>query len=158
MNESLKLLAEASEPPWVRTLYNPFKNQHRSPLTNDPLTHGEAFLFNNPNHASEPDPDVFSESCYICNDPDFAQMGLPLCYPCRFCKGHVAADDSVCDACGKDQEPDCLRCGKDRPDCLCPPGIQDSPRLGPCTAGDCGSKRCPTCLGMDRADFDFDFE
>ena len=88
---------------WLRTLYNPFRNQHRSPLTKDALTHGEAYLFNNPNHQSEPEPDLYRSSCYICRDPDFAQMGLPLCYPCRFCKGHVAADNSVCDDCGKDQ-------------------------------------------------------
>lgn len=119
MNESLRLLAQAAEPVWLRTLYNPFKDQHRSPLTKDPLTHGEAFLFNNPSHQSEPDPDVYRSSCYICNDPDFAQMGLPLCGPCRFCKGHVAADDSVCDDCGKNQEPDCLLCGKDSPECEC---------------------------------------
>ncbi len=49
-------------------------------------------------------PTVFSQDCYICNDPDFRDYGLPLCYPCPFCEGHVhiAADESVCDICGKD--------------------------------------------------------
>lgn len=47
---------------------------------------------------------VYSEDCYICNDPEYALMGLPLCYPCRYCGGHVAADDSVCDECGRDQD------------------------------------------------------
>ena len=41
--------------------------------------------------------------CYICRDPEFALMGLPLCYPCVKCNGHVAADDCVCDDCGFDQ-------------------------------------------------------
>lgn len=46
---------------------------------------------------------VHSDNCYICNDPEFAQMGLPLCTPCANCGGHVAADDTICDACGADQ-------------------------------------------------------
>lgn len=46
---------------------------------------------------------VYKEGCYICEDPEFAQMGLPLCYPCWSCGGHVAADDTICDACRKDQ-------------------------------------------------------
>ena len=45
---------------------------------------------------------VYSQACYICNDPEFAQMGLPLCYACVKCKGHVAADDSRCSNCGFD--------------------------------------------------------
>lgn len=48
-------------------------------------------------------PVVYSGMCYICNDSEFAQMGLPLCYPCEFCGGHVAADNPVCDDCGKEQ-------------------------------------------------------
>ena len=58
-------------------------------------------------------PEVFRIGCYICEDPEFAQMGLPLCQQCPFCKartsrqvfkeyGHVAADDSECDDCGRD--------------------------------------------------------
>lgn len=48
-------------------------------------------------------PTVHSDNCYICNDPEFAQMGLPLCKPCVTCGGHVAADDNICDDCGADQ-------------------------------------------------------
>jgi len=48
-------------------------------------------------------PVVFKQGCYICEDPEFALMGLPLCTRCLFCNGHVAADDTVCDDCGKDQ-------------------------------------------------------
>lgn len=54
-------------------------------------------------------PTTYREGCYICEDPEFAQMGLPLCHPCPRCTeqaghdaGHVAADDSVCDDCGYD--------------------------------------------------------
>lgn len=42
-------------------------------------------------------------SCYICMDPDFARMGLPLCRTCPDCQGHVPADDTVCSDCGVDE-------------------------------------------------------
>lgn len=47
---------------------------------------------------------VHRDGCYICEDPEFSLMGLPLCYPCAACGGHVAADDTHCDGCGADQE------------------------------------------------------
>jgi len=43
---------------------------------------------------------VFREGCYICCDPEFRAYGLPLCYPCPKCGGHIAADDTICDDCG----------------------------------------------------------
>lgn len=54
---------------------------------------------------------VHDDKCYICNDPDFARMGLPLCRECPECKeksegkvlGHIAADDSECTVCGYDE-------------------------------------------------------
>jgi len=52
----------------------------------------------------ETTPIVHMKGCYICEDPEFAQMGLPLCRKCPFCGGHVAADDSVCDGCGRDEQ------------------------------------------------------
>jgi hypothetical protein len=51
-------------------------------------------------------PRFFKAGCYICEDIEFALMGLPLCYPCKYCQGHVAADDTICDECGKDQHDD----------------------------------------------------
>lgn len=45
----------------------------------------------------------FNSSCYICRDPEFALMGLPLCYPCTHstdgvqCGAHTPADDVECD-------------------------------------------------------------
>lgn len=45
---------------------------------------------------------VYKAGCYICEDPEFALMGMPLCYPCKYCSGHVPADDTVCNDCGKD--------------------------------------------------------
>jgi hypothetical protein len=55
-------------------------------------------------------PKVHEDSCYICEDPEFAQMGLPLCRPCPKCttdekdpKGHVPADDTTCTTCGYDE-------------------------------------------------------
>lgn len=50
----------------------------------------------------ETTPVVHKQGCYICEDPEFAQMGLSLCRKCPFCGGHVAADHSVCDDCGID--------------------------------------------------------
>lgn len=46
----------------------------------------------------ESTPVVHNPDCYICNDPEFAQMGLPLCYKCFLCDAHVPADDNMCDA------------------------------------------------------------
>lgn len=57
-------------------------------------------------------PEVYSSTCYICRDPEYAQMGFPLCRPCSACssltekKGHVPADDTVCTVCGHDQMED----------------------------------------------------
>lgn len=50
-------------------------------------------------------PEIFQAGCYICEDPEFAQMGLPLCKPClaEGCSGHCAADNPICDDCGEDQ-------------------------------------------------------
>lgn len=48
-------------------------------------------------------PVVYSADCYICNDSEYAQMGLPLCRKCPICGGHIPADDSVCDNCGYDE-------------------------------------------------------
>lgn len=52
-------------------------------------------------------PTAYLDDCYICRDPEFAQMGLPLCRYCLACKeadrndgGHVPADDVVCSYCG----------------------------------------------------------
>jgi hypothetical protein len=47
-------------------------------------------------------PTSFNPNCYICTDPEYAQMGLPLCYSCYECGAHVPADDCVCDN-GHDQ-------------------------------------------------------
>ena len=48
-------------------------------------------------------PTIYKATCYICRDPEFAQMGLPLCKPCPECKtGHIAADDTICDNCNYD--------------------------------------------------------
>jgi hypothetical protein len=57
-------------------------------------------------------PVVHRDGCYICRDPEFAQMGLPLCYPCPDCLrkgrglGHIPADDVTCDDCGYEHGPD----------------------------------------------------
>lgn len=56
-------------------------------------------------------PVVHRDGCYICEDAEFAQMGLPLCRPCPECiragsgLGHVPADDDACDECGAQDGP-----------------------------------------------------
>lgn len=54
----------------------------------------------------ESKPVVHDSDCYICLDPEFAKMGLPLCRPCPECQredrglGHVPADVYECTICG----------------------------------------------------------
>lgn len=44
---------------------------------------------------------AYRAGCYICEDPEFSLMGLPLCRSCP-CGGHIPADDVTCDDCGQD--------------------------------------------------------
>jgi len=52
---------------------------------------------------------VYDSNCFICTDPEFALMGLPLCRSCPSCesagrgKGHIPADDCVCTVCEFDE-------------------------------------------------------
>jgi len=59
-------------------------------------------------------PVVHQDGCYICEDPEYAQMGLPLCRPCPECK----RKQEICRVCdGKGGTPhtgpcsDCLGTG-----------------------------------------------
>jgi hypothetical protein len=53
-------------------------------------------------------PVIFRSGCYICEDPEFAQLGMPLCQPCCNCKdGHVPADQGECDDCEHECWPGC---------------------------------------------------
>lgn len=78
-------------------------------MAREDLTDAEKLLYDD-DYTSTPDPGVYDPNCYICNDPDFARMGLPLCRPCAKCQrdsgglaqGHVAADETVCSVCGHD--------------------------------------------------------
>lgn len=62
-------------------------------------------------------PTVYDKTCYICTDPEFAQMGLPLCQECPNCiknsngaaKGHVPADEVECSVCGFDIQEEYYR-------------------------------------------------
>lgn len=52
---------------------------------------------------------VFDPDCYICKDPEFELLGLPLCRYCPVCAmkgspGHIPADDTRCSVCGFDEE------------------------------------------------------
>jgi hypothetical protein len=46
---------------------------------------------------TETHPEIYNPNCYICRDPEFALMGLPVCKPCPMCGAHAAADDCECD-------------------------------------------------------------
>jgi hypothetical protein len=50
-----------------------------------------------------PNKSIHRNDCYICEDPEFARMGLPLCHACYDCGGHVPADDIYCWDCNADQ-------------------------------------------------------
>lgn len=57
-------------------------------------------------------PVVHRDGCYICEDPEFAAMGLPLCSPCPDC---VRERMEVCPVCsGRGATPDNAACH----DCL----------------------------------------
>jgi hypothetical protein len=78
-------------------------NKSTQMRTNDP-----AYWMLHSGHKSTP-PSVYREGCYICEDPEFAQMGMPLCEPCPQCTkrsgttaGHIPAEDPVCEDCGYD--------------------------------------------------------
>jgi len=87
------------------------------------------WLLDAPKHYSIPK--VYLESCYICRDPEFMLMGMPLCRICCVCKklkenlstdvpinpkapqalvvvpgyGHIPADGSACDFCKHECDP-----------------------------------------------------
>jgi hypothetical protein len=66
-------------------------------------THDPAYFLLTTGHVSEKT--VHRDGCYICEDPEFAQMGLPLCQKCPACPdGHIPADDADCDRCGYDAQ------------------------------------------------------
>lgn len=72
------------------------ENGPRQMKENDP-----AYFMLRDGHTSTPE--VHRDGCYICEDPEFAQMGLPLCKSCPQCLvGHIPADDTVCNDCGYD--------------------------------------------------------
>ena len=78
-------------------------------MAREDLTYFEKILYDDSYTTT---PKVYREGCYICEDPDFAQMGLPLCRTCPACieagrgNGHIAADDTQCDECGYDEYKD----------------------------------------------------
>lgn len=81
-------------------------------MTRDQLTPSEKVLYDD-NYQSTPK--VHRDGCYICEDPDYRRMGLPLCRRCINCStkdkfGHIAADDTVCDDCGFDEQEYWAQC------------------------------------------------
>jgi D-serine deaminase-like pyridoxal phosphate-dependent protein len=90
---------------------------------------------------------VHRKGCYICEDREFARMGLPLCNPCCACaaqdrQGHIPADDQICDDCGHDLCFDCYRVPPQENICTCDtPCCEADIGIG---VIDCGSQHCPT--------------
>jgi len=79
----------------------------REPQPRDTMPDDPAFmLLMDDGHRTDPDESIYRDACYICRDPEYALMGLPLCKPCGKCGGHVAADSIVCDDCGHDAMED----------------------------------------------------
>jgi hypothetical protein len=68
------------------------------------LTPAEQVLYDDKYTSTPSGP--YRSDCYICRDPDFAQMGLPLCRKCAKCDGHIPADDTICSDCGNDEMDD----------------------------------------------------
>ncbi len=100
---------------WVRAMRRHGENLEKSRWTPEYTTseHGLAITVTQPqdpayallldDHMTVPDKSIHRDDCYICEDPEFARMGLPLCHACYDCDGHVPADDIYCWDCGKDQ-------------------------------------------------------
>lgn len=92
---------------------------------------------------------VHREGCYICEDREFARMGLPLCSPCCQCRaqgrdGHIAADDGQCDDCRHAMPCDaCMDLpAQAEPICTCnTPCCEADVDIGIIT---CESAHCPT--------------
>lgn len=72
------------------------------------------------------------KDCYICRDASFD--GLPRCYKCRHCSGHVAADSQECSDCGKHQG--CEDCGEMVWRCRCLGKQSNSTQPTPGQSGD----------------------
>lgn len=95
------------------------------------------------------EPRVYREDCYICRDMEFARMGLPLCKTCCQCseggsgRGHIAADDTVCDDCEHEVCPDCYNAPAQQEEiCTCDsPCCEVDVGIGIMT---CGGYHCPT--------------
>lgn len=95
-------------------------------------------------------PKVYRDGCYICQDMEYARMGLPLCTGCCVCSakagataGHIPADDDQCEDCGHQA---CTRCGglpaQAEPICTCnTPCCEADVGIGIMT---CGSQHCLT--------------
>lgn len=90
---------------------------------------------------------VHRKGCYICEDREFARMGLPLCNRCCMCSlpgwGHIPADDEQCDDCGHKLCRSCLDLpAQDEPICTCDtPCCEADVGVGIIT---CESQHCPT--------------
>jgi hypothetical protein len=94
-------------------------------------------------------PVVHRSGCYICEDMEYARMGLPLCSPCCKCaaqgkSGHIPADDSVCEDCGHEQCADCFKVDPQANICTCDTPCCEVDVIEGYPPYTCGSQHCPT--------------
>lgn len=92
-----------------RSWFNDPESQKYSPPTITTSDDPAWFLLAD-SHTTTPVEGVYRPQCYVCRDPEFAMMGLPLCKPCPACQqggsmGHIPADDVECTDCGE-TDPD----------------------------------------------------
>ena len=98
---------------------------------------------------------VHRRGCYICEDREFARMGLPLCKPCCQCAsqgkvGHIAADNNECDDCTHELCEECFKAPAQEEICTCDtPCCQVDVGFAPIMYT-CGSQHCPTHGGPPR--------
>ena len=78
-------------------------NLHKYPSSTVTKSDDPAYSLLMDDFTTEPIPEIYRSTCYICRDPEFAQMGLPLCRKCPKCKEHIPADDTVCSDCNYDE-------------------------------------------------------
>lgn len=92
---------------------------------------------------------VHRKGCYICEDREFARMGLPLCSPCCQCRskgsdGHIPADDGQCDDCSHES---CAECSKEPTQeasiCTCNTPCCEAYVMDGYPPITCGSQHCP---------------
>lgn len=122
-------------------------HQHKTPRMHD-RSQDPAFKLLKDSFVSQPR--VHRAGCYICEDMEFARMGLPLCSPCCQCRakgtdGHIAADDDgKCEDCGHIVCESCHKLPAQEAICTCESPCCEVHVVDGYPPMTCGSHHCPT--------------